>query len=140
MAFWDASAIVPLCCHESSSARLRQLLRVHRGMTVWWGAPVEVRGALARLKYEGALTARASEEAVNRLNALRQSWDEVIPSEPLRHLAEEFTDRNRLRALDAFQLAAAFVWCHEYPRHSLFICLDARLRRAAEEVGFQVQG
>ena len=54
-AFWDSSAMVPLCVHESTSrqahAQLRKFLPV-----VWWGSLVEVHSAIARLHRLGQLT------------------------------------------------------------------------------------
>ena len=109
-------------------------------MVVWWGTSVEVRSALERLDREGLMVDRGLEEARKRLGALRQSWEEILPSERLRSLAEGLTEKYPLRALDAFQLAAALAWCNERPRHRPFICLDARLSRAAEQAGFDVPG
>jgi hypothetical protein len=54
-AFWDSSALVPLCVHESTSrqvhAQLRKFLPV-----AWWGSLVEVHSAIARLHRLGQLT------------------------------------------------------------------------------------
>lgn len=43
-----------------------------------------------------------------------------------------------LRSQDAFQLAAALVWCNEHPRSRPFICADNRLSIAATDAGFDV--
>jgi hypothetical protein len=43
-AFWDSSALVPLCLYESTSRQLRKFLPV-----VWWGSLVEVHSAIATL-------------------------------------------------------------------------------------------
>src|SRR5205085_11898054 len=53
MAFWDASAIVPLCCSQPAIGHGRKLLRDVRRMVVWWGTSVEARSAFARLVREG---------------------------------------------------------------------------------------
>lgn len=66
-------------------------------------------------------------------------WDEIVPGEHLRGLAESFPERFGLRAGDAFQLAAALVWCGEQPRRRPFITLDERLGRAAVGLGFSVE-
>jgi len=44
----------------------------------------------------------------------------------------------RLRAADAFQLAAALAWCEGHPRGERFLSLDDRLRDAARREGFTV--
>jgi predicted nucleic acid-binding protein len=43
-----------------------------------------------------------------------------------------------LRALDSFQLAAAFICCGEQPRNPPFITADHRLANAASALGFDV--
>ena len=43
-----------------------------------------------------------------------------------------------LRAADAFQLAAALVWCKERPNRRLFVSFDNALADAAEAEGFDV--
>ena len=139
MAFWDASAIVPLCCSQTASAQGRQLRRDLKRMVVWWGTPLEARSAFARLVREGDISPDERVAAVNLLGQLRATWDEILPSETLRSLAEELPDTHRLRAADAAQLAAALVWCHERPRKRPFVCFDEHLRTAASELGFVVR-
>jgi hypothetical protein len=41
-AFWDTSALVPLCCHQSATADARRLARRYGRMVVWWCARVEL--------------------------------------------------------------------------------------------------
>jgi predicted nucleic acid-binding protein len=139
VAFWDASAIVPLCCSQTGSAQGRQLRRDLKRMVVWWGTPLEARSAFARLVREGDISRDERVAAVNLLGQLRATWDEILPSETLRSLAEELPDTHRLRAPDAAQLAAALVWCRERPRKRPFVCFDERLRTAATELGFVVR-
>lgn len=43
-----------------------------------------------------------------------------------------------LRSADAFQLAAALVWCANRPRNRTFITMDDKLALAAEEAGFSL--
>ena len=115
MAFWDASAIVPLCCSQAATAQGRRLRRELKRMVVWWGTPLEARSALARLVREGRLTADERTAAVKLLAQLRASWDEILPTEKVRSIAEDLPDAHGLRAADAAQLAAALVWCRERP-------------------------
>jgi len=139
MAFWDASAIVPLCCSQAATSRSRKLLRDGGRMVVWWGSLIEARSAFARLVRDGALTDADRVRAVRLLSELRPSWDEIQPSESVRAIAEELPDRYGVRALDAMQLAAALVWCRERPNRRSFICFDARLSSAAAAAGFAVR-
>jgi predicted nucleic acid-binding protein len=139
MAFWDASAIVPLCCSQAATTRSRKLLRDVGRMVVWWGTPVEARSAFARLVRGGSLTDAERARALRLLDQLRSSWDEIQPSEQVRAIAEDLPDRHGIRALDAMQLAAALVWCRERPNRRPFICLDERLSSAAVAVGFTIR-
>lgn len=139
MAFWDASAIVPLCCSQPATAQGRQLRRELKRMVVWWGTPLEARSAFARLVRDGRITAAERGAAVRLLGRLRVTWDEILPTEKLRTLAEDLPDAHRLRAADATQLAAALVWCRERPKQRPLVCFDDRLRAAASELGFSVR-
>jgi uncharacterized protein len=138
MAFWDASAIVPLCCSQAATRRSRKLLREAGRMVVWWGTPVEARSAFARLVRDGSLKDTERVRTVKLLDQLRTSWYEIQPSEQVRAIAEYLPDRHGLRALDAMQLAAALVWCRERPNRRPFICFDDRLSSAAVALGFTV--
>ena len=139
MAFWDASAIIPLCCSQPATAQGRRLQREVKRVVVWWGTPIEARSALARLVREGLLTAEERGRAIRLLRQLRAGWDEIQPSERIRSLAEELPDAHVLRAGDAAQLAAALVWCRERPKHRPLIAFDDRLRTAAAALGFSVR-
>jgi uncharacterized protein len=138
MAFWDCSAIVPLCCSQSATAQGRRLLADLGRIVAWWGTPVEARSAFARLLREGGLTPVQRATAVKLLGQLRRSWDEILPTEAVRVIAESLLDDYGLRAGDAWQLAAALVWCRERPRRRAFVCLDKRLVAAASDMGFTV--
>lgn len=139
MAFWDASAVVPLCCPQVGTTQTRRLRRELKRMTVWWGTPLEARSAFARLVREGHLDAAGRLDAIRRLGQLRGAWDEVSPIERVRSLAEELPDLHGMRAADAAQLAAALVWCRERPKQRPLVCFDERLRSAAAALGFSVR-
>ena len=139
MAFWDTSAILPLCCWQPETMYSRRLRREFPRMIVWWGTPVEARSALARLVREEHLTPEKRLRAAARLAQLRIAWDEMLPTEKVRVLAEEMPDTHGIRAADALQLAAALVWCREHPKQRPFVCFDANLRKAARALGFSVR-
>jgi predicted nucleic acid-binding protein len=139
VAFWDASAIVPLCCSQSATAQGRRLRRELKRMVVWWGTSLEARSAFARLVREGQLTVEERVAAVRLLAQLRVGWDEILPTERVRSLAEDLPDIHGVRAADAAQLAAALVWCRERPKARPLVCFDDRMRKAASAMGFSVR-
>ncbi|MBC7798948.1 MAG: type II toxin-antitoxin system VapC family toxin [Pyrinomonadaceae bacterium] len=137
--FWDSSALVPLCVKQATSQNFRQLWRQSTRVTVWSGATVEIRSALARLHRNNEIDAKGLQFTIKRLETMRRQWGEIVTGEKLRLIAEGLPDKYGLRALDSFQLAAALVWCKEAPKGRLFICDDARLVEAAQKVGFSVK-
>ena len=139
MAFWDTSAIVPLCCSQAATVRGRRLHRELKRMVVWWGTSIEARSAFARLVREGHFTVAERAKAVRLLAQLRTAWDEILPTEKVRSLAEDLPDAQGVRAADAAQLAAALVWCRERPKARPFVCFDEALRTAATALGFSVR-
>jgi predicted nucleic acid-binding protein len=106
-------------------------------VAVWWSAPVEIRGAFARLLRMRQLTLTGQVEALVTLDDMRRVWHEVYPSEQLREQAERYVDRFPLKAADAQQLAAAMIWCLNRPRGRVFISGDTQLLDAARQLGFQ---
>jgi len=139
-AFWDTSCLVPLCVQQSSTSAVEALSRQYR-IVVWWEAPVEVRGALARLIRMGQLTSKGQTQALIVLDKMRRNWQEVYPDDPLRERAESLVERFPLTAGDALQLAAALTWCIGHPRNRPFVAADAQLLEAAQQLGFRaIQG
>lgn len=136
-AFWDTSALVPLCLRQQGTPMLRQLVRQY-ALVVWWATSGEARSAFARDMRSGILTPVEYEHAQQRLQILRHSWREIQPTEPLRNLAESLLDRYQLRAADALQLAAAYTWTLNRPFNRYLISGDKRFLQAAGEVGFRV--
>ncbi|HZT57896.1 MAG TPA: type II toxin-antitoxin system VapC family toxin [Pyrinomonadaceae bacterium] len=137
-AFWDTSAIVPLCCQQDTSQEMRRIARRIKRVAAWWGTTVEARSAFSLLVRDGQMTAKGLQQAVARLEVHRASWVEVLPGDRVREIAEGLPEQYGLRALDSFQLAAALAWCKEQPRGRLFVCCDARLAEAATKAGFDV--
>jgi len=138
MPFWDASAIVPLCVHQTTTPTVRRIVAGAPRIVVWWGTPVEVQSALGRLSREGTLSAVGLTQSTKRLGVLRRSWHEILPTEQVRGLAEELPARVSMTAADAFQLAAALVWSRGRPRGRVFVCIDRRLAGVAAQTGFSV--
>lgn len=136
-AFWDASALVPLCVHEISSRQAQSQLRKWMPV-VWWGSPVEVHSAVARLYRLGKLKDAEKKGALSRLDLLSRGWREILPGDHVRDLARCLLDTHELRAADSLQLAAALTWCQQRPAKRNFVCADQRLSKAAEAAGFSV--
>lgn len=136
--FWDASAIVPLCCHQNTTAKAKHLARTYGRHVVWWATPVEIISALHRLIRGRYLSQAESAQAHARLVYLRNRWSEIQPSEKIRAQAEQLLRMHSLRTGDALQLSAALVWCNNYPREHVFIAADRLLLEAAQIEGFTV--
>lgn len=135
-AFWDSSAIVPLCCGQPQTVKARQAYRLFPKIVVWWSASVECTSAFYRLERNKELAALDVQHALRSLETHRRLWDEVAPSEEVRTLAEGLLKKHQLRAADSLQLAAALVWCNSLPKGRAFVCDDGRLLAAAEKEGF----
>ena len=130
--------MLPLIVNEETSAAAGDLLREDGNVAVWWGTWVEYAVALSRLVREGALNEETEEEARSRLDLLLGNWSEIQPDDEVRFLAGRLSKRYPPKAADALQLTAALVWCEEETEGREFVCLDDRLRRAAQEEGFDV--
>jgi len=136
-AFWDASALIPLCIHEAASRHAQFHLK-RFALVVWWGSLVEVHSAICRLHRDKEISALDKQGATARLRLLSRGWREILPSDQVRELATQSLDGYSLRAADSFQLAASLIWCEQRPSRRSFICGDHRLAEAAEAAGFSV--
>lgn len=138
MRFWDSSAVLPLALEDPASERIEPLLREDGEMVLWWGTPVECASALSRANGDRRLTPAHHRRAQAVLEALRAHAFEIQPLEEVRARALRVLDVHSLSHLEAFQLAAALVWCRERTRGVGFVSLDEQLRNAAVREGFQV--
>lgn len=136
-AFWDSSALVPLCIREAGSRQAQLYLRKF-DLVAWWGTYVEVHSAICRLHREHLINDANKQGAVARLRLLSRGWREIFPDDQIRDLAAESLDNYALRAADALQLAASLIWCQKHPSRRNFICADHRLAQAATAAGFSV--
>lgn len=136
MMFWDASALIPLCVREARTPLVRQLLSRDAVPAVWWATPVECRSAFARLRREGVFDQDQEQQATRPLALLQQNWMEILPGTVLRDKALRLLAVHELRGADSLQLAAALIWAGGSPAGRTFVCLDNRLRAAAQREGF----
>lgn len=134
-AFWDASALVPLCVRQGMTPQAIALYKTHDAV-VWWATPVEIASALARLMRMKQLDSRTWAKASKLAKSLAESWSVIQPSDALRATSIHLVDRYDLRAADSFQLAAALEWCEDDPQGRIFLTADRRLREAAWSSGF----
>lgn len=135
LAFWDASALVPLCVGQSTTAGAIALYKQCEAV-VWWATPVEIASALARLVRMQQLDSADWTKARRLAATLADSWFVIQPSDGLRAKAAQLVDRYDLRAADALQLAAALDWCQDVPQGRVFLTADQKLRDAAVLAGF----
>jgi predicted nucleic acid-binding protein len=137
-AFWDTSALVPLCVRQGITLQTIALYKLH-DTVVWWATPVEIASALARLVRMKQLNPSDWARARKLANRLADSWSVIQPSDGLRAKSTQLVDRYDLRAADSFQLAAALEWCEDYPQGRVFLTADGRLREAARSSGFDAK-
>ena len=138
MSFWDSSAIVPLCVNEDRSQAALRLWRSFSERYVWRETSVEVESVFARLNREGVFDAIQLRKAQSRFLLVEKEWSFVERSDLSIELARTFPVTYGLKALDCLQLAAALVWCKEFPKNKDFVSADTRLSKAAESAGFTV--
>lgn len=118
-------------------AGMAALLGGDRGVTIWWGTPVECLSATYRRHCEVPLPAHVLDGALLRpVRALVEDADAVLPTDDVRRRAGRLFEAHPLRAADTLQLASALIWCEDQPAGEAFVCLDERLRDAARREGF----
>ena len=135
-AFWDSSALVPLCVQQRSSLAVRRMI-ANYPIVVWWSTSLEMRSAFARLQRMKQLSPDQHAAAGRRLEQLRETWREMQPTQSIRRQAESLVDRFPLKAADSLQLAAALAWCSGSASGRVFISGDRQLLDAAAQLGFR---
>ena len=136
LAFWDASALVPLCVGQRNTSRAIALYEKYEAV-VWWATPIEIASALARLVRMKQLSSSDWAQSQRLAADLAEAWFVIQPSDTLRAKAIRLVDRHDLRAADALQLAAALEWCEDAPQGNVFLAADEKLRAAAVLSGFE---
>jgi predicted nucleic acid-binding protein len=139
MKFWDSSALVPLLVTEETTTLRQHQYNIDPWAIVWFGTPAEIESSLIRRRRNGELPASAEHAARNRLSEITAQWTEVTPTNEVRARAIRLLRVHPLRAADAFQLAAALIFCREQPQHLPFLTADQRLHPAANLEGFPIE-
>ena len=139
MKFWDSSALVPLLVTEETTNLRQGQYDIDPWAVVWFGTLAEIESSLVRRQRDGQLSVSDEAAARKRLSEITVQWTEVIPTNEVRSRAIRLLRVHPLRAADAFQLAAALIFCREQPQHLPFLTADQRLRTAASLEGFPVE-
>lgn len=140
MKFWDASALFMLLTSQKGSSSATAIIQSDPEVAMWWGTPVELTSAAARLRRMGELKEAEYAQVLSKIGPLAFNAEEVQPSEEVRQTALRLIRVHDLRAADSLQLAAALVWARHVPTGLEFVCFDARLSAAATKEGFNVLG
>ncbi len=135
-AFWDTSAIIPLCVRQDATPEARRVGRLFSKSVIWTGTRIEINSSLSRLKRMGNLDAKSYKIALKQWEKFLNPAHEVREISNLLLIAAGLPEKYGLRSLDAFQLAAALVWCKQKSRNRPFVSADHRLAEAASDAGF----
>jgi predicted nucleic acid-binding protein len=138
LAFWDSSALVPLCVRQEITPRAIALYKTHDA-AVWWATPAEIASGLARLLRMKQIDSSDWTKARKLAKRLADSWAVIQPSNGLLSRSIQLVERYDLRAADSFQLAAALEWCEDAPQGRVFLTTDRKLREAALLSGFDAE-
>lgn len=139
MRFWDSSALLAVWLEDPVTQRSRARYdETAVPVVVWWATPVECLSAICRRERSDELTSEQASELTASLRSASETWAHVPPSQALRDRALRALRLHPLRAADALQLAAALTLADGRPEDLEFLCLDERLRAAADREGFQV--
>jgi predicted nucleic acid-binding protein len=137
-AFWDTSALIPLCVLQKQTAPAN-ILYAGYGIAVWWTTPVEIMSGLTRLERMNDISRDQFLAGKQRGQSLAKIWDIVGPSTTILSRAYSLLELYPLRAADALQLAAAIEYFEYSPTDNVFITADQRLADAARGSGFMVE-
>jgi predicted nucleic acid-binding protein len=137
-AFWDASALVPLCVGQSTTNRAAIFYKKYEAV-IWWATPLEISSALARLLRMKQVDPQDWLKCRQLATDLIDSCFVIQPSDVLLSQAMQLVETYDLRAADALQLSAALQWSEGAPQARIFLTSDQRLRDAAALRGFEAR-
>lgn len=130
--------MLPLFSEEAFSGVVEEFLREDDEIVAWWGTWVECSVAISRLRRENRVGDRGEEEARAALDRLANNRVERRPTDDTRLLAMLISKYHPPKAADALQIAAALRRCGGDTGGTGFVCLHDRLRKAAQDEGFDV--
>ncbi len=138
LAFWDSSALIPLCVQQVQTQRSETLFAKY-GVTVWWSTQIEIISGLTRLLRMKEIDETEFVDGKQVAQAMAMIWIAIKPSANIEREARILLELYPLRAADALQLAAALEWCDGNPKGCVFLSFDQRLREAAGMAGFTLE-
>jgi hypothetical protein len=138
VAFWDSSALIPLCAQQLQTDRATALFATF-GIAVWWATPVEILSGLTRLVRMGEITQDELIAGKQLTQIIAETWISIKPDAKIVEQACSLLEHHPLRAADALQLAAALEWCEGKPKGKVFLTFDQRLGEAAAQAGFALE-
>jgi len=138
VAYWDSSALIPLCVSQPQSAKA-QLLFESYGIVAWWATQVEIMSGLTRLERMGQITHDRYLTGKRLAQDLVRRWIAAGSPASIARVACSLLENYPLRAADALQLAVALEACDQQPQGYVFITADQRLADAARGSGFTVE-
>jgi hypothetical protein len=138
VAFWDSSALIPLCVTQSQTSEARTLFESY-GVVAWWATEVEMMSGLTRLDRTGQISHYRFLDGKQIAQEIVHGWLSVGSTGSIAVNACSLLELYPLRAADALQLAAALEWCEGRPQGNVFLTFDKRLREAAALVGFTLE-
>jgi len=137
-AYWDSSALIPLCVPQPQSIRAIELYKSFNVVT-WWVTKVEMISGLTRLERMGQISRDQFLLGKQLAWEIEQDWVPVRSSAGIAPLACALLEAHPLRAADALQLSAAFEACGHEPPGYVFVTADQRQAEAARRSGFLVE-
>lgn len=138
LAFWDSSALIPLCIQQKQTEQAEALFADYE-VAVWWSTPVEIISGLTRLMRMGEIEHDEFLAGKQLAQTIAKMWMPINPSVTIATQASSLLELYPLRAADALQLAAALNWCENKPTGKIFLTFDKRLRDAAGLAGFSLE-
>jgi len=138
VAFWDSSALIPLCVSQPMTDTARWLEERY-GIVAWWATQVEIISGLTRLERMGQITHERFLVGKQIAREIVQDWHSVGSTKSIALDACSLLELYPLRAADALQLAAALEWCEGNPKGQVFLTFDQRLAEAAAKAGFTLE-
>jgi len=137
-AYWDSSALVPLCVSQPQTVAAQILYSKYKIVT-WWATQVEIVSGLTRLTRTGGMTQEQFLLSRPFVQNLVSGWLAVHESASIAPSACRLLELHPLRAADALQLAAALEACEHNPLGFALITADQRLADAARQTGFSIE-
>jgi predicted nucleic acid-binding protein len=137
-AYWDSSALIPLCVSQPQSANAK-LLYARYNIIAWWATQVEIMSGLTRLERMGQISHDRFLIGKQLAQRILQRWNSVDSPPSIASLACSLLELYPLRAADALQLAVALEVSEQQPQSYIFITADQRLADAARRIGFSVE-